>query len=126
MSVLCQMDDAYAAVGLGSEAPSGRVLIGFPASTSRILTVPLMAHGAAEMARVLHDINARIQFVRWIDLADVTRKATHRDHKAVVKALRERNADACTQLLRKRISCGEDAIVDATHKGLAQIFTARR
>ena len=41
-TILRQMDDAQAAIRRGSEAPSGRVAIGFPTSTSRILAAPLL------------------------------------------------------------------------------------
>lgn len=41
-TILRQMDEAQAAIRAGSEAPSGRVAIGFPTSTSRILAVPLL------------------------------------------------------------------------------------
>ncbi|QHJ01596.1 LysR family transcriptional regulator [Xylophilus rhododendri] len=41
-TILRQMEDAQAAIRRGSDAPSGRVAIGFPTSTSRILAVPLL------------------------------------------------------------------------------------
>lgn len=41
-TILRQMEDAHAAIRRGSDAPSGRVAIGFPTSTSRSLAVPLL------------------------------------------------------------------------------------
>ncbi|HEV8524046.1 MAG TPA: hypothetical protein VGQ71_06065 [Terriglobales bacterium] len=39
-----QFDDAHAAIRQESVAPSGRVAIGFPTSTSRVVAGPLLAH----------------------------------------------------------------------------------
>lgn len=41
-TILRQFDDAQAAIRSGSESPAGRVAVGFPTSTSRILAVPLL------------------------------------------------------------------------------------
>ncbi|NDZ17297.1 LysR family transcriptional regulator [Variovorax sp. WS11] len=42
-TILRQFDDAHSAIRRESEAPSGRVAIGFPTSTSRIVAAPLLA-----------------------------------------------------------------------------------
>ncbi|MDH6594129.1 LysR family nitrogen assimilation transcriptional regulator [Variovorax sp. TBS-050B] len=41
--ILRQVDDARSAIRSGSEAPAGRVAIGLPTSTSRVLAAPLLA-----------------------------------------------------------------------------------
>lgn len=41
-TILRQVDEAHLAVRKGSDAPSGRVAVGFPTSTSRVVAVPLL------------------------------------------------------------------------------------
>lgn len=81
--------------------------------------------GNSEMSRVVLNINARIQFVRWINVDKPSKRATHKDHKAVVQALRQRDTEACASLLQKHISRRLDEIIEATHKRIAQIYTER-
>lgn len=77
------------------------------------------------MSRVLNNVNARIQFVRWIDVGEPTKRATHHDHKAIAQALKERDVEACVLLLHKHIARRQDDIIDATHKRMVQIFAER-
>lgn len=81
--------------------------------------------GNAEMSRVLGNINARIQFVRWIDVGQPGRRATHHGHKAIVAALKTRDVDACAALLTKHIGRRQDEIIEAAHARMAQLFTER-
>ena len=81
--------------------------------------------GNSEMSRVLDNINARIQFVRWIDVGQPTRQAAHHTHKAIAQALRNRDADTCAHLLRKHIERRQDEIIEAAHARMAQLFTDR-
>lgn len=81
--------------------------------------------GNVEMCRLLDNINARIQFVRWIDLGTPTRQATHHDHKAIVQALKDGNIKSCTARLRKHIGRRQDEIIEAAHTRIAQLFTER-
>lgn len=81
--------------------------------------------GNSEMSRVVYNINARIQFVRWINVDKLTKRATHEDHRAVMQALQQRDAEACASLLKKHISRRLDEIIDATHRRVAQLYTER-
>lgn len=81
--------------------------------------------GNSEMSRVLNNINARIQFVRWIDVGEPTRQAAHHAHKAIVQALQSRDVEACATLLRKHIARRQDEIIVAAHARMAQLFTQR-
>lgn len=81
--------------------------------------------GNSEMSRVLDNINARIQFVRWIDVGQPTRQAAHHTHKAIAQALRNRDAETCARLLRKHIERRQDEIIEAAHARMAQLFTER-
>lgn len=81
--------------------------------------------GNSEMSRLLLNINARIQFVRWINSDKPSKRAAHKDHKAIVQALRQRDSETCSALLQKHISRRLDEIIEATHKRIAQIYTQR-
>lgn len=81
--------------------------------------------GNSEMAKVVANINARIQFVRWINVDKPTKRATHKDHRAIIQALRQRDAETCASLLQKHISRRLDEIIEATHRRVAQIYTER-
>src|SRR6478752_2113033 len=53
----------------------------------------------AEMLRVLRNVNARIRFVRWIDMDRINRSNTQAEHRAVVEGLKARDEEACVSVL---------------------------
>ncbi|MFC4275603.1 GntR family transcriptional regulator [Achromobacter aloeverae] len=81
--------------------------------------------GNLEMSRVLDNINARIQFVRWMDIGATTRKAAHHDHNKIVAVLARRDFDTCCALLKKHIERRQDEIVAAAHARVGQLYTER-
>jgi DNA-binding GntR family transcriptional regulator len=76
----------------------------------------------AEMLRVLRNVNARIRFVRWIDMDRINRTNTQAEHRAVVVALKARDEAACTSVLEKHIDRRLDTITAAIKEGYAQIY----
>lgn len=81
--------------------------------------------GNEEMSRVLHNINARIQFVRWIEVGEPTRRAAHYSHRAIAQALQRRDVKACEELLGKHIRRRQDEIINAAHTHMSRLFTER-
>ncbi len=77
--------------------------------------------GNGEVSRVLENINARIQFARWIDMEG---RLSHTDteHQELVALLRKRDADACADLMRDHISRRLDQIVEVIKEGFARIY----
>jgi DNA-binding GntR family transcriptional regulator len=73
-----------------------------------------------EMVRALQAINARIHFVRWLDMKQ---RYTQQDHLHIVKALRARNAEKAVSLVEEHISRRLDQIVDVIRAGFAEIYT---
>jgi DNA-binding GntR family transcriptional regulator len=73
-----------------------------------------------EMVRALKAINARIHFVRWLDMK---RRYTQQDHLHIVKALRARDAAKAVTLVEEHISRRLDQIVDVIRMGFAEIYT---
>jgi DNA-binding GntR family transcriptional regulator len=74
-----------------------------------------------EMLRVLDNVNARIRFVRWIDMGE-GRSATQGEHRAVVAALARRDAEAAAAILERHIDRRLDQITAAIREGLARIY----
>lgn len=77
--------------------------------------------GNGEVARVLENVNARIQFARWIDM-DGRLSHTDTEHRQIVEKLKKRDADGCAELMRAHISRRLDQIVEVIKEGFARIY----
>jgi DNA-binding GntR family transcriptional regulator len=77
-----------------------------------------------EMLRVLKNVNARIRFVRWIDMERGDRRQTQAEHRKILIALRTRNERTCVGTLEKHIARRLDQITSAIKEGYAQIYMA--
>ena len=80
--------------------------------------------GNCETVRVLQNINARIRYIRWIDMQK-RRSYTQSEHMAIVKALRERSVESSV-LLDKHITLRIDQIVEVVKAGYAEIYTRKK
>ncbi|QHI99225.1 FCD domain-containing protein [Xylophilus rhododendri] len=78
--------------------------------------------GNAEMLRVLQNINARIRFVRWIDMEQCDRTVSQQTHRDILIGLKARNAGACVPELGRHINRRLDEISAALKEGYAQIY----
>jgi len=78
--------------------------------------------GNLEMLRVLRNINARIRFVRWIDMERCDRRVSQNDHREILLGLKARDADRCMPILARHIDRRHDQIATALKEGLAQIY----
>ena len=78
--------------------------------------------GNVEMVRVLENVNARIRFVRWIDMDRGNRPNTQGEHREVVLRLQRRDEAACVAVLEKHIDRRLDQITSALKVGYAQIY----
>ncbi|QCI66758.1 GntR family transcriptional regulator [Phreatobacter stygius] len=78
----------------------------------------------AEMLRVLRNVNARIRFVRWIDMDRLNRSNTQAEHRAALLAVKARDEAACVSVLEKHIDRRLDQITSAIKEGYAQIYMA--
>ena len=76
----------------------------------------------AEMLNVLRNVNARIRFVRWIDMDRINRSGTQAEHRAVLAGLSARDQDVCVSVLEKHIDRRLDQITSAIKEGYAQIY----
>ncbi|MDM9561477.1 GntR family transcriptional regulator [Bordetella petrii] len=82
----------------------------------------LAMSGNTEMLRVLHNVNARIRFVRWIDMRRGDRRNSQLEHRQILEALLARDEASCVALLEKHIGRRLDQITSAIREGYAQIY----
>jgi DNA-binding GntR family transcriptional regulator len=85
----------------------------------------LAMSGNRQMLRVLENVNARIRFVRWIDMHRGDRRKTQVEHRDVLRALKRRDIAACVTLLEKHIDRRQDEITAALKEGYARIYMPR-
>src|SRR5882757_5162914 len=77
--------------------------------------------GNVQMLNSLRNINARIQFVRWLDMTE-RRSETQSQHKHIVSALRNRDRRECERLISDHITHRIDQIFDKVEKSYGRIF----
>ncbi len=82
--------------------------------------------GNEEMLRVLRNVNARIQLVRWIDMNGALRPKTQLEHREILVALKQRDEANCVAALEKHIDRRLDQITAALREGYAHIYMPRQ
>ncbi len=76
-----------------------------------------------ELVQILKSINARIHFVRWMDLENAERRsATYHEHQVVLDKLLARDEEDCAMHLRNHIVRRRDQIVEIIEKGVVRLF----
>lgn len=78
--------------------------------------------GNAEMLRVLRNVNARIRFVRWIDMDRGDRRVTQAEHRKALLSLQQRDEATCAAVLTKHIDRRLDQITAAIKEGIVHIY----
>ncbi|KJK21961.1 GntR family transcriptional regulator [Burkholderiaceae bacterium 16] len=78
--------------------------------------------GNAELRRMLASLNERIRFIRWIDMENIGRDSTQREHAEIVRALADQNWEEGERYLSAHIALRREQIVEAITKGLARIY----
>lgn len=77
--------------------------------------------GNGEIVRIIQNINARIRFVRCIDIERHVPVVVD-EHEEILKALRSRDVERCDAIMRQHVSRRQDQIVDVIKEGVAQIY----
>lgn len=78
--------------------------------------------GNAEFMRVLRNVNSRIRFVRWIDMGRRGRPVTQEEHRAILKAVSDRDGARAAHLLEKHIERRMDEVTSAIREGFSKIY----
>ncbi|MGN6768742.1 MAG: GntR family transcriptional regulator [Rhizobiaceae bacterium] len=78
--------------------------------------------GNAEFVRVLANINARIRFVRWVDMDRRGRPATQQEHRDILHSLKARSEAKSVFLLERHIERRIDEITNSIKVGFSRIY----
>ncbi|MBP1861798.1 GntR family transcriptional regulator [Rhizobium herbae] len=79
--------------------------------------------GNAERLKYLRNINARIRFVRRINLEDPARRsASLGEHSLILDAISRRDADGAVALMQHHLSFSSEEVKSRIHEGLARIY----
>jgi DNA-binding GntR family transcriptional regulator len=81
--------------------------------------------GNIQMLNSLRNVNARIQFVRWLDMTE-RRSETQSQHKHIVAALRNRDRSESERLISEHIAHRADQIFDKVERSYGRIFVRTR
>jgi DNA-binding GntR family transcriptional regulator len=81
--------------------------------------------GNVQMLNSLRNINARVQFVRWLDMTE-RRSETQSQHKEIVAALRKRDRSESERLISDHIAHRIDQIFDKVERSYGRIFVRAR
>ena len=81
--------------------------------------------GNGEMLNCLRNVNARIQFVRWLDMTG-RRSETQSQHKEIVQALRKRDRAECEHLISDHIAHRLDQVIEKVERSYGRIFVRTR
>ena len=76
-----------------------------------------------ELVHQLERINERIRFIRWIDMAAHVAK-TRNEHKLIMQAVEDRDADRAAAIMRSHIEKRVDQIVAAVKEGYSSLYVA--
>lgn len=79
--------------------------------------------GNTEMANLLRNLNDRIRFFRWIEM-DSRRQRTQGEHRAVLDAIRRKDADAAAAAMSGHITHRLDEITGGIKEGISRIYLA--
>jgi len=81
--------------------------------------------GNSEMLHSLKNINGRMRYVRWVDM-DGRRSTTQGEHKAIMKKLRDRDAEGTAQLMSDHIAHRLESIVENVEKCYGKIYVSAK
>ena len=117
-----QLDELLAFVQASRDVPED-------ADATRLLALDEQFHlalarltGNDEFVRSVESINARIHFVRWIDMQQGRRSHTQAEHLRMVEALRARDAAALQSLTAQHIGRRLDQITEVIRTGFSTIY----
>jgi len=81
----------------------------------------MAASGNGEMVRLLDNVNARIRFIRWVDM-DRRRPETQREHRAIMQALKASDGAEAGRRMRAHIERRDDQITQAVREGYSRLY----
>ncbi|MHA1190212.1 MAG: GntR family transcriptional regulator [Alphaproteobacteria bacterium] len=104
-----------------SQNYAGKTIGGAVADDEAFHIAIVQLAGNSELVRLLRNINERIRFIRWIDMAARVR-TTKKEHDQIVTAMENRDADGALERMDAHISKRMDQIVAAVREGYSTIY----
>ncbi|WP_350334554.1 GntR family transcriptional regulator [Coralliovum pocilloporae] len=80
--------------------------------------------GNEELVRMLDNINARIRYIRWIDMED-RRTVTPTDHRAIVESIQTRAPDQAADAMRRHIERRSEEATSAVRRAYSQLYVPK-
>jgi len=102
----------------GTETTNADELVGMD---EHFHTRLMAASGNGEMIRLLENVNARIRFIRWVDM-DRRRPETQREHRAILQALKAGDGAGAARRMRVHIERRDDQITQAVREGYSRLY----
>jgi DNA-binding GntR family transcriptional regulator len=116
---IAALERFWAEVATRAEGPATELLRGDEAFHERLAA--LSDNG--ELVRALKSINARIHFVRWMDLEREERRArTYNEHGQLIAALKARDEAGALRILAAHIERRRDQIAEVIKAGVVRLF----
>ncbi|CAD0183475.1 Carbon starvation induced regulator [Ruegeria sp. THAF57] len=78
--------------------------------------------GNRELLQTLSRINDRIRYIRWVSMTADRIRRSKDQHKGVMNAMLERNADEAARIMGAHISKRMDQVQDAVRQGISSIY----
>lgn len=77
--------------------------------------------GNNELVRMLHNLNARIRFFRWVDM-QARRSRTQGEHREILQAMQQRDSNRAAELMSRHIDRRGEEIASAVRECHSRIF----
>lgn len=77
--------------------------------------------GNAQLVRILDNVNARIHFIRWVDMKE-RRKVTYAEHLAIATAIGNRDTDAALATIQQHVARRSEEVTAVVREGFAQLY----
>lgn len=116
-----QISEMEAFVAESALEVEGRTVDDFVTLDEQFHEMLMQLTGNLQMLDALKKINARIQFVRWLDMTE-RRPETQSQHIHIVDALRKRDREETERLISEHIAHRLDQIVEKVERSYGRIF----
>jgi len=117
-----QLDKVAAFLGQSRKVPKDYPVLDLVALDEKFHDMLAELSGNNELRRMLGELNARIRFVRWINMEQIGRGKTQAEHAQILAALRDHDLDKAQACMRAHISQRTQQIKESITMGLARIF----
>lgn len=76
----------------------------------------------SELLKVLHNVNERVRFFRWVNMGSERRPVTQGEHAAILQAISDGETELAVTLMQNHVCKRMDQIIECIKEGLARIY----